>query len=124
MIEYLSGQTLEEVLTEEITLVDYFANWCGPCKMIGMELEELTNTHIIKVDVDTHEELAKTHGVMSIPTIEIYKNKKLVKTIIGYKTKDELEPQMVIFSFLKYYLHSYLARGIILIALKGGKNSD
>ena len=91
MIEYLSGQTLEEVLTEEITLVDYFANWCGPCKMIGMELEELTNTRIIKVDVDTHEELAKTHGVMSIPTIEIYKNKKLVKTIIGYKTKDELE---------------------------------
>lgn len=91
MIEYLSGQTLEEVLTEEITLVDYFANWCGPCKMIGMELEELTNTHIIKVDVDTHEELAKTHGVMSIPTIEIYKNKELIKTIIGYKTKDELE---------------------------------
>lgn len=91
MIEYLSGQTLEEVLTEGITLVDYFANWCGPCKMIGMELEELTNIHIIKVDVDTHEELAKTHGVMSIPTIEIYKNKKLVKTIIGYKTKDELE---------------------------------
>lgn len=91
MIEYLSGQTLEEILTEEITLVDYFANWCGPCKMIGMELEELTNTHIIKVDVDTHEELAKTHGVMSIPTIEIYKNKELVKTIIGYKTKDELE---------------------------------
>lgn len=91
MIEYISGQTLEEVLTEEITLVDYFANWCGPCKMIGMELEELTNIHIIKVDVDTHEELAKTHGVMSIPTIEIYKNKELVKTIIGYKTKDELE---------------------------------
>lgn len=91
MIEYLSGQTLEEVLTEEITLVDYFANWCGPCKMIGMELEELTNIHIIKVDVDTHEELAKTHGVMSIPTIEIYKNKELVKTIIGYKTKNELE---------------------------------
>ena len=91
MIEYLSGQTLEEVLTEGITLVDYFANWCGPCKMIGMELEELTNIHIIKVDVDTHEELAKNHGVMSIPTIEIYKNKELVKTIIGYKTKDELE---------------------------------
>ena len=91
MIEYLSNQKLEDVLTDELTIVDFFANWCSPCKMIGMELEELTNIHIIKVDVDTHEELAKTHGVMSIPTIEIYKNKKLVKTIIGYKTKDELE---------------------------------
>ena len=93
MIEYLSGQTLEEVLTEEITLVDYFANWCGPCKMIGMELEELTNTHIIKVDVDTHEELAKTHGVMSIPTIEIYKNyrKGEYKQMNGLSSKEVLK---------------------------------
>lgn len=91
MIEYLSGQNLEDVLKDDITLVDYFANWCGPCKMIGMELEELENIPIIKVDVDTHNDLAKSHGVMSIPTIEIYKNKELVKTIIGYKTKDELE---------------------------------
>ena len=74
MIEYLSNQKLEDVLTDELTIVDFFANWCSPCKMIGMELEELPNK-IIKVDVDVHGELAQSHGVMSIPSIDIYKNK-------------------------------------------------
>ena len=90
MIEYLSNQKLEDVLTDELTIVDFFANWCSPCKMIGMELEELPNK-IIKVDVDTHGELAQSHGIMSIPTIEIYKNKKMVTHFIGFKTKDEKE---------------------------------
>lgn len=90
MIEYLSNQKLEEVLTDELTIVDYFANWCSPCKMIGMELEEL-NYKIIKVDVDTHQELAQSHGVMSIPTIEIYKDKKMIYHFVGFKTKDEIE---------------------------------
>lgn len=90
MIEYLSNQNLEDVLTEELTIVDYFASWCGPCKMLGVELEEL-EYKIIKVDVDTHPELAQKHGVMSIPTVEIYKNKQMVKQFIGYKTKEEIE---------------------------------
>lgn len=90
MIEYLSNQNLEDALTEELTIVDYFANWCGPCKMLGVELEDL-NYKIIKIDVDTHQELAQKHGVMSIPTVEIYKNKEIVKQFIGYKTKEEIE---------------------------------
>lgn len=90
MIEYLSNQRLEDVITEEITIVDYFANWCSPCKMIGMVLEEL-NYKIIKIDVDTHQELAQSHGVMSIPTIEIYKNKEMVYKFVGFKTKNEIE---------------------------------
>jgi thioredoxin 1 len=91
MITYLNEEILDEVLTDEITIVDFFANWCGPCKLIGEELENLTNIKIIKVDVDTHDELAQKHGVMSIPTIEIYKDKKLVKKFIGFKTEDEIE---------------------------------
>lgn len=92
MIEYLSNQKLEDVITEELTIVDYFANWCGPCKMIGLVLEELSvDCKIIKVDVDNHQELAQKHGVMSIPTVEIYKNKKLVTHFIGYKSKEEIE---------------------------------
>lgn len=91
MIEYLSGQSLDDVLTDELTIVDYFANWCGPCKIMGEILEEMKNVRIIKVDVDVHEDLAQKHGVMSIPTIEIYKDKLLVKSFIGLKTKDEID---------------------------------
>ena len=91
MIEYLSGQKLEAVLTNDITIVDFFAEWCGPCKMISAELEKMENIKIIKVNVDDHEELAQTHGVMSIPTVEIYKNKEMVERFIGFKTKEEIE---------------------------------
>lgn len=91
MIEYLSGQNLEDVITEELIIVDFFAEWCGPCKMIGMELEELKDIKIIKIDVDTHEEIAREHGIMSIPTVEIYKNKEIVTKFLGFKTKDEIE---------------------------------
>ena len=91
MIEYLSGQSLDDVLTDELTIVDYFANWCGPCKIMGEILEEMKNVRIIKVDVDVHEDLAQKHGVMSIPTIEIYKDKLLVKSFIGLKTKGEID---------------------------------
>ena len=80
-----------EEMTDEVTLVDFFANWCGPCKMLGEELEEMKDVKIIKIDTDTHEELAREHGVMSIPYVEIYKNKELVTKFIGFKTKDEIE---------------------------------
>jgi|SRR5574344_399054 thioredoxin 1 len=91
MIEYLSDQNLEDALTNELTIVDFFATWCGPCKMLGMEMEELKNIKILKVDVDEHQELAQKHGIMSVPTVEIYQNKKMVTSFIGYKTKDEIE---------------------------------
>lgn len=90
MIEYLSNQNLEDVLTEELTLVDFYANWCGPCQMLGLELEEL-DVRIIKIDTDTHPELAQKHGVMSIPQVEIYKNKEKVSSFLGYKTKEEIK---------------------------------
>lgn len=91
MISYLDKQDLMEEMTDEVTLVDFFANWCGPCKMLGEELEEMKDVKIIKIDTDTHEGLAREHGVMSIPYVEIYKNKELVTKFIGFKTKDEIE---------------------------------
>ena len=91
MIEYLSGQSLDEVLTDDLTIIDYFANWCGPCKLMGEVLENLEGIKIIKIDVDTHEEIAREHGIMSIPTVEIYKNKEMIHKFIGFKTKDKIE---------------------------------
>ena len=91
MIEYLSNQKLEDALTKDLTLVDFFATWCGPCKMLGMELEDMKDTKILKVDVDEHQDLAQSHGVMSVPYVEIYKDKKMVTSFIGYKSKEEIE---------------------------------
>jgi thioredoxin 1 len=91
MIEYLSNQKLEDALTKDLTLVDFFATWCGPCKMLGMELEDMKDTKILKVDVDEHQDLAQSHGVMSVPYVEIYKDKKMVTSFIGYKSKEEIQ---------------------------------
>lgn len=76
-------------------LVDFFANWCGPCKMLSPILEELNeergDVKIIKVDVDECENLSRQFGVMSIPTLIMFKNGNEVGKQIGYKSKEELD---------------------------------
>ena len=89
MIKYLENEKLDDLLTDDITLVDFYADWCGPCKMLGSVLEEL-DKNIIKINVDTHQELAQRFGVMSIPTVIIYKNKKEVNKFIGFRSKEEI----------------------------------
>ena len=77
------------------TLVDFWAEWCGPCKQVGPILEEISSemsdqVGIYKVNVDENTDLAQEHGVQSIPTLLIYKNGSLSETIVGLKSKDEL----------------------------------
>ena len=90
----LKDEKLDELLTEGISLVDYYADWCGPCKMLAVELEDLENINIVKVNTDQHQDLAREKGVMSIPFVEIYKGKELVSKFIGFKTKDEIEEML------------------------------
>ena len=85
----------EEVLESKVpVLVDFFATWCGPCKMVAPILdelsEELKDVKICKVDVDDQPELAKKNFVMSIPMFFVYKDGKVVRRDVGGKTKDEL----------------------------------
>ena len=87
----LKDQKLEDLINEGITLIDYYADWCGPCKLLALELEDLENINIIKVNTDEHRKLAQQKGVMSIPFVEIYQNKELVSTFVGFKTKAEIE---------------------------------
>lgn len=90
MIKYLENEKLEDVISNGVWVVDFYADWCGPCKMLGKVLEELDN-NILKINVDTHEDLARRFGVMSIPTIVFYKDGELKNKVIGFKSKNEIE---------------------------------
>ena len=84
----------EEVLDfKGIVLVDIFATWCGPCKMLAPELEALSkevDIKIVKVDVDENEEIATKYQVQAIPTLLLFKDGSVVKRTMGYKNKQAL----------------------------------
>ncbi|MGL6065315.1 MAG: thioredoxin [Fusobacteriaceae bacterium] len=91
----LSTQSFEEQVLkgEGIVLVDFWAEWCGPCKMLGPILEELsqeTNIKICKVDVDSNPEIASNFKIRSIPTMMIFKDGIQIDHLIGFKSKDEI----------------------------------
>lgn len=90
MIKYLEKENLDELLSDGITLVDFYADWCGPCKMLGSVLETM-DLNVVKVNTDKFPGLAQKFGVMSIPTVIIYKNKEEKSKFIGFKSKEEIE---------------------------------
>lgn len=92
MIKHLEKkEDFEKEISEEV-IVDFYADWCGPCKMLSPVLEE-TNFNVLKVNVDDFQELAIKYGVMSIPTLIKFVNGKEEKKIIGFHTKEELEEE-------------------------------
>ena len=79
---------------EGITIVDLWAEWCGPCKMVTPVLEELAqemNVRLIKINVDEDPELAQSFNISSIPVIMLYNNGEKVKHLIGAKPKPALK---------------------------------
>lgn len=90
MIKYLEKEEDFNNLIQNKVLVDFYADWCGPCKRLGTILEEINDIDILKVNVDLFQNISNKYGVMSIPTLIIFDKGNEVKKSIGFKTKEEL----------------------------------
>ncbi len=79
-----------------VALVDFFAEWCGPCKMLAPSLEELSaeGYQIYSVDIDREQELAAEYGVMSIPTLIFFKDGEKMDRIVGLTAKSALKDKL------------------------------
>lgn len=92
-IIHLEKENFKELIkNEEKVLVDFFATWCGPCKMLGPILEQVeSHIKVIKVDTDKFADLAREYGIMSIPTLVLLEKGKEVKRNIGFIGKEQIE---------------------------------
>ncbi|MGG7142597.1 thioredoxin [Clostridium nigeriense] len=101
MVQHVSEVDFNEVVLnyEGVVLVDFWATWCGPCKMIAPVVEEVSNevsnARFVKVDVDENENLANKYQISSIPTLMIFKNGTPVDTLVGFMPKDSLKDAIV-----------------------------
>ena len=90
----LNRETFDNEVNSGTVLVDFFAEWCGPCKMLSPILHEVederTDVKICKVNIDDNFELAKVYKVMSIPTMIVFKDGKETARIVGYCSKNEI----------------------------------
>jgi len=85
---------LNELVEEHaVVLVDYYADWCGPCKMLEPTVEEIaaeTDAVVLKVDIDELQSLAQERGIQSVPTLEFYANGEQAERLIGVQDKANL----------------------------------
>lgn len=93
---HVNNSEFQDVIANnELVLVDFFANWCGPCKMLSPSIEKLADEHsevkVVKVDVDQENQLAMQFQVQSIPTLIVFKNGQPVNRQLGFMPYEALE---------------------------------
>lgn len=95
---HLEKEDFNQIISNDLTVVDFFATWCGPCKMVSPIIEkvsnDITNVKFVKIDVDKHEELARIYGIMSVPTIIFFKDGKEVRRHIGFISEDKIKAKL------------------------------
>lgn len=91
MIKHLEENNLNELIASGEYLLDFYAPWCGPCKMLASVLEEVDFIEVIKINTDSFPEIAREYSVMSIPTLVLIKDGNIVDQTIGFKSLEELK---------------------------------
>jgi thioredoxin 1 len=95
MVEEINVENFNEKISEGKVLVDCYAVWCGPCRMLGPIVDEVasevTDYKFYKLNVDEAEDVAKEYGIMSIPTLLIFENGELKNKSVGFVSKEELK---------------------------------
>jgi len=96
MVEAITDTNFNEATDSGLTLTDFWATWCGPCKMQSPVIEQLDeesegNVSYYKIDIDENPETPREFGIMSIPTLLVKKDGEVVEKLIGYHNKEQIE---------------------------------
>ncbi|MCP9327582.1 thioredoxin [Liquorilactobacillus satsumensis] len=99
MVKELTDATFAAETSSGVTLTDFWATWCGPCRMQSPVVEQLDEemgdtVSFSKVDVDENKQVASEFGIMSIPTLLIKKDGQVVDTLVGYHPKEQIETKL------------------------------
>ena len=93
MIKHAKSDDFNTLISNKKVLVDFYATWCAPCKMLGMVLEKIDAKEIIdiiKVDIDSCEDLTNKYNIYSVPTLILFEDGKEIKRISGFMPEDDL----------------------------------
>ena len=95
MVKQITDKEFDEVIKTGKVLVDFYADWCGPCKMLSPVIdelsEELSDVNFYKLNVDESDEVVRKYSVMSIPTLLVFEQGELKTTSVGFKNKDQVK---------------------------------
>jgi len=102
-VKEVNTQEFNETIKEGVTLVDFFATWCGPCKMLSPILdelsEEMSDVKFIKVDTDQNMNLAQQYNIMSIPAVFLFRDGEVIGSFVGMQPKNSVK------SFIEQHLN-------------------